>query len=419
MSSEHNLLTDDLLRQIIGVGRVDLLIGVTGIESETEAAATVRGVRACFRTQFPRQRTALLHTHGPGTAPIAPLVHRYWEEEFAGRGGLRTTHLMTTVMPWPELDGAAVRVILAAADLLQARAVVVLDPDAGEVTPERVAVLAAPLRDEVDLLAPAHPRAAGEGMLVTQLLRPLTRAIYGRDLREPLVPEFGASARFATHCTQLDFNVSREQWRTHYWIAAEALAGRFIVRQHAFGARRASPSRPRAGLPAVFHQVVSSVFSSIEANSRAWLTHTPAGAAESVAVGLSEPADPGHHGERMLDAFAADVHNLDEILRRILSPDTHEALRAAATRVPAPHLPDELWAAVVAEFLLAHRHYVMLLDHIVKALLPLYMARAGTFLLEHATSTPDAVEAAVESLCERFERIRPLIVDRWSQPAVR
>ena len=73
----------------------------------------------------------------------------------------------------------------------------------------------------------------------------------------------------------------------------------------------------------------------------------------------------------------------------------------------------------VAEFLLAHRHYVILLDHVVQALLPLYLARAGTFLLDHATSPSGDVDAAVESLCERFELIRPRIVERWSQPAVR
>jgi hypothetical protein len=411
-------MTDDLLRQIIGVGRVDLLIGVAGIETAEDAAAVVRGVRACFRTQFPRHRTALLSAHGPESAAVAPFVNQYWEEEIAVRGGLRTTHLMTTAMPWPELDGAAVRVILAAADLLQARAVVVLDPDAGDITPERIAVLAAPLRDEVDLLAPAHPRPAAEGMLVTQLLRPLTRAVYSRDLREPLVPEFGASARFATHCTQLDFNVSREQWRTHYWIAAEALAGPFTVRQHAFGPRRTSASRARAGLRTVFHQVVSSMFSSIEANSGAWLARAPASTVTGVEVGIAT-AEAGQDGAGMLQSFAADVTNLDEILRRILSAETHAALKAAAGGTPGPQLPDELWAAVVAEFLIAHHHYVILLDHIVQALLPLYIARAGTFLLEHATSPPEVVEAAVESLCERFEQIRPRIVDRWPHPAVR
>lgn len=417
--SEPHLMTDELLRQIIGVGRVDLLVGVAGIETAGEATAVVRGVRACFRSQFPRHRTALLHAHGPAGAEVAPVVLRGWEEEVAARGGLRTTHLMTTAMPWPELDGAAVRVILAAADLLQASAVVVLDPDAGEITAERIAVLAAPLKDEVDLVAPAHPRAAAEGMLVTQLLRPLTRAVYGRDLREPLVPEFGASARFATHCTQLDFNVSRAQWRTHYWIAAEALAGPFTVRQHALGPRRTSASRARAGLRAVFHQVVSSVFSSIEANSDVWLARTPASTVTGADVGGAVASDPGQDGARMLESFATDVTNLDEILRRILSAETHAALKAAAGRAPAPRLPDELWAALVAEFLLAHRHYVILLDHIVQALLPLYIARAGTFLSEHATSTPDAVEAAIESLCERFEHIRPRIVDRWAHPAVR
>jgi hypothetical protein len=47
------------------------------------------------------------------------------------------------------------------------------------------------------------------------------------------------------------------------------------------------------------------------------------------------------------------------------------------------------------------------------------MARAGTFLHEHANSSPEAAEAALESLCVHFEQVKTRVVDRWTQPAVR
>jgi hypothetical protein len=94
------------------------------------------------------------------------------------------------------------------------------------------------------------------------------------------------------------------------------------------------------------------------------------------------------------------------------------ALHAAAAETnPGPRLPDALWAEVVEEFVLAYHHSVMMRDHTIQALLPLYMARIGTFLTEHGSGSGGDVEAALETLCVEFERIKPRIVARWTKPA--
>ncbi len=76
-----------------------------------------------------------------------------------------------------------------------------------------------------------------------------------------------------------------------------------------------------------------------------------------------------------------------------------------------------MWAATVAEFLVAHHHGVMHRDHIAQALLPLYTARTGVFLLEHGHDTADALEAASEDVCRAFEAVRTEIIERWQVPA--
>ena len=417
MVSDPHLMTDDLLRQIINVGRVDLLVGAPYIASAEQAAHLVRAVRGCFRTHFPRMRAALLHADRPETRSAPSVVQLSWAED-GNTSGLRTTHLISATVPPHDTGAAAVRVILAAAELLQANAVVVIDPDAGDLTPERVATFAAPLQNsQVDLLTPVPPRPPDAGLLVTQLVRPLTRAIYGRDLREPLLPEFGASLRFARHCAGRDFDLDRARWTTHYWIAAEALAGRFTITQVPRGPRRAPMQRGSAGLAAVFQEVVASIFSSLEATAGAWHAQ-PANDDIPLQAGEAAPA-AATDTAALLETFASDVRNLDEILRRILTEDTLLALHAAAGHGGGGRLPAPLWADVVGDFLIAYHHHVMLPEHIVQALLPLYIARTGTFLLEHATSPPPAVEDAVQELCGWFDQIRPRIIERWADPAVR
>lgn len=421
MAAEHQLMTDDLLRQIIGAGRVDLLVGVPRIDRVDEVPGLVRAVRACFRTHFPRQRAAFLYAGADGSGETAALVQRIWSERDATIGaGLRTTHLMTAAVPSLEHDAGAARLVLAAADLLQADAAILLDPDAAEVTPDRLASLTTPIRNgQVDLVAPVYARSVDEGLLVTQLLRPLTRALYGRDLREPLVPEFGCSARFASYCAQLDADLTRAQWTTHYWIAAEALAGSFTVREAALGRRRPPASRPRAGLPSLFQQVVGSAFSSIASHAESWMGRAGVETVQGAAATDSVLSEPDRGATRPPESFAADVRNLHEILQRILPPDVLETLHASAAAEPGAGLSGRLWADIVGEFLLAHYHAVMLREHTVQALMPIYIARTGTFLAEHTPSPPESVVAALDALCADFERIKPRVIDRWAQPAVR
>jgi hypothetical protein len=73
----------------------------------------------------------------------------------------------------------------------------------------------------------------------------------------------------------------------------------------------------------------------------------------------------------------------------------------------------------VNDFLIAHHRGVMRREHIAQALMPLYLGRAGSFLLQHAAREPAPVAEALESLCLEFERVKPDVVARWSETSPR
>ncbi len=420
--ADDGLIPDDLLRQIIGVGKVDLLVGLPTHELGDGVAEAVQAVRGCFRSHFPRLRTALLNIDRASTGGTQELLQQCWAEggPAVGSGGLRTTHLMTeSASGWTE-GTLATRSILAAGDLLQASTVVVLDADVDGLTPARVAALAATVQDgQADLVAPVYRRRAAEGLLVTQLVRPLVRAMFGRHLREPLLAEFGCSGRLAAKCTQAGWDATPVQRSTNVWIAGEAFRGGFTVRQVDVGPRRLRPDVRKTALPDVFRHVVGSAFTTIEAHAAHWST-VQCGSEVPLIGSPPESTDPGpppaYDRARLVGSFAEDVAAIDEILRRILTPRTLAAVGAGSRAAP-PQFTTELWAATVAEFLVAHHHAVMHRDHITQALLPLYTARAGVFLEAHGHDTADALEAACEDVCRAFGAIRTEITQRWQQPA--
>ena len=418
--ADESLLSDDLLRQLMATGHVDILIGVPTLNNAATVVDVVRAAQHGIATYFPRAR-ALIFNADSGSDDGTPTLVRDATTDDTGTVSasrpLRTTNRITTPYHGLPGKGSAMRVVFAAADLLSADAVVMLDPNVTSVTPEWIPALAAPVRDgRADLVAPRYPRAAADGPLVTQLVRPLVRAAYGWTLSEPLMGEFGCSPAFAAHCLELPALGSGASDGVDLWMAAEALAKGFRPAQAALGPRLLGPLRKRPALPDVFQQVMDAVCACLELHDSYWL---PRGAADPVPCfgTLSGAPEPGPRPDvtAMAEAFARDVVALHPVLETILTGPTLAGVTLAAARPARLAYDDDLWAATVFEFLLAYHRAVMTREHVTQTLLPLYLGRTAAFLMQHASSDPATVDAAFESLCLAFERAKPSAAAQWKK----
>lgn len=419
--ADESLLSDDLLRQLVATGHVDILVGVPTLNNASTVVDLVRAAQSGLAKYFPRAR-ALIFNADTGSDDGTPALVRDATTDDTGTVSaskpLRTTQRISTPYHGMPGKGSAMRMIFAVADLLSADAVVALDPNVTSVTPEWIPALAGPVRDGyADLVAPRYPRAPSDAPIVTQLVRPLLRATYGWTLYEPLMGEFGCSRAFATHCLE------KPVWGTgvttdgvDLWMAAEALAHGFKPAQAALGPRLLGASRKRPPLPDVFQQVMDAVCACLELHDSYWL---PRGQAETVPCfgTLNGALDVGPRPDvaGMAVAFARDVSALHPVLERILSGPTLEGVTAAAATPVRLAYDDDLWAATVFEFLLAYHRAVMTREHVTQTLLPLYLGRTAAFLLEHASSGPATVDAALESLCLAFERAKPSAAAQWKK----
>jgi hypothetical protein len=418
--ADESLLSDDLLRQLVATGHVDILVGVPTLNNASTVVDVVRAAQAGLGKYFPRAR-ALIFNADSGSDDGTPTLVRDATTDDTGTvtasRPLRTAHRITTPYHGLPGKGSAMRMIFAVADLLSADAVVALDPNVTSVTPEWVPALAGPIRDgRADLVAPWYARAATDAPLVTQLVRPLVRAAYGWTLYEPLMGEFGCSRAFTTHCLE------HSAWGTgvtpegiDVWMAAEAMAGGFRPAQSALGPRLTGPSRKRPALPDVFQQVMDAVCACLDLHESYWLTRGPAEPVPCFGA-LSGSVESGARPDLagMAEAFARDVAALHPLLESILTEPTLAGVTAAAASPPLVY-GDDLWAATVFEFLLAYHRGVMSREHVMQTLLPLYLGRTAGFLLEHASSGPATVDAALESLCLAFERAKPPVAALWKK----
>ena len=417
------ILSDELLSHLMAVGQVDVLVGLPTLNHSDSVGLVVRAAHVAFNRELARERTALVNVDGgstDGTPDIvrdASIVDR---ETLVASQSLRTRHRVSG--PYHGVPGkaAALRTVFAAADLLQARALVVLDPEIASVTPESVAALARPaLAGEADFVSPAYARDPLDGLLVTQVARPVFRAAYGLALQEPLAGEFGCSGRFATRCLEEPAWESDElRLAIDLWISGMAAGDTMRAAEVGLGPRRLT-ARPRPAVAALVPQVLDALFTCLRLQEDRWTarSHPMPVARPAVPSVLPEPSvavDVAGYAALFRDGLAA----LSPMLEPTLKPSTLDALRAAAApdRLTV-EIPDELWASALLELAAAHRHATISRDHLVRAAVPLYLGRVASFAAAVAGLDRRAADERLEALCLHFERSRGDLVALWTAPA--
>jgi hypothetical protein len=117
----------------------------------------------------------------------------------------------------------------------------------------------------------------------------------------------------------------------------------------------------------------------------------------------------------MIDTFRSGVRDLAPVLRPILGADTLAVFQGLADSDPAHfRIPDALWTATVTRAAVAHKMGALHREHLVQALVPLYLGRAASFLLECSERDPRQMEERLEEVCLEFEAQKPKLAEGWT-----
>jgi glucosylglycerate synthase len=383
---QPTLLPDAFVHDLIAAGQADILVGIPTLNHAQTAGQVARTVHELFTTVFARERTVLLNPDGgstDGTQAAIAASGAASSDLLVTSFSLRTLHRITTPYHGVPGRGSAMRLIFAAADLLNVRAVAVISPESTELTVQDLAQLLAPvLESGADYVKPVVPRAPEEGPLVTQLVRPLLGAVFGARLLEPVDPLLACSRAFARRALQ------SELWGTPYtqygldpWLGALAVLEGFRLAQVRVHPQRSSAhSRPE--FAEVFQQVVESVFSVVTQESQRWLAIS--GVREIAVSGEAITAVPSAaHFDAAACACALrdGVDALGPLLAGVLRHDTLTALQSAAA-AETPRIDDTLWVRTVYDVLASAGRGTLPLSQLVQALQPIYLGRLSTLLHE-------------------------------------
>jgi glucosylglycerate synthase len=417
--AEETLLNDEFLRQLINVGEVDILIGLPTHNNSKTIPPVLQAVQAGLLKCFPRERAVIVNADGGSQDDTPQLVTGVSIDDVWSASKvytLRTLPVITTQYARVPDHGLALRTILAAADLLRARACVLISPDSTTIEPDWIQRLVHPIYAEnTDLVSPLYRRQKFEGVLMRNLLYPMTRAVYGCQVREPFASEFAISGRLATDV------LGRDSWNEEWGKAGPeivltitALTGKFRMVQSFLGDKAPVP-RSSTDLVHAMRRTVGPLFASMDQDFAFWSATSPASPSppNGDASELTEESTRINR-KQLRETFAHGVSQLEPVFRSILSSATiSEIQRIAALDLNEFRYPNETWARTIFEFAASFHKSVINRDHIIQALVPLYRGRALSFMLENRDSSTEEMEKNVESLCLEFEHLKPYLLEVW------
>jgi hypothetical protein len=313
---------------------------------------------------------------------------------------------------------AAYQSVFAMAEKLQARGCCIVASKFETVTPGWIWQLAQPLFEgQADLVLPHYARRKFEGLLNNGVIAPLTRALYGKRVNNPMGPDCAISQRLIQ--TMLETKAGGNGNRRHPLasLTSTALCENLQVAEVHFGARIYAPT-DWTGMSSVLADVLSPVFLDMERNAPCWQRNRVSAAVRAIGEPRAVAEDTGVlDTTRMIESFQLGNRELQEIWGLVLPPSTSFDLRKLA------HLPveqfrmsDELWVRIVYDFALAHRLRTISRDHLLRSMTPLYLGWAASYAHDLKVSGAASPEQRLERLSLAYEASKSYLVSRWRWP---
>jgi glycosyltransferase involved in cell wall biosynthesis len=414
------ILRKEIQERVAEIGEADILVGVPSYNNARTISHVVKAVHAGLAKYFSDKKCVLVNSDGGSTDGTSEIVQQTAIEDFqAILVQQRTEPFFKISTPYHGTPGkgSAFRTVFEIASALHVKACAVVDSDLRSITPEWVELLIKPVIDGgFDYVAPLYHRHKYDGTITNSIVYPLSRALYGKRVRQPIGGDFGFSGSLA------EFYLGKDVWDTDVarygidiWMTTTAVANNFRICQAFLGAKIHDPKDPGADLSAMLYQVVGATFDLMETYSGIWKAVNGSGAVPTFGFQYTVGFEPvSVNLGRMADRFRLGVEELGYIWKEFLSPEIMGVLRKAKeSDLESFHIPDEVWAEIIYCFALAAHKKTINKEHLLKSLTPLYMGRTASFVNETADSDAAEVEDKIERLCVTFEENKPFLVDHW------
>ena len=391
------------------IEEADILIGIPCFNNEQTVVHVIQMVSHGLFQHYRNSRAVVMIADGGSTDDTRDVAAEFqlrpWQEK------------LVTIYRGVPGKGSALRAVFEAADRLKVKACAVVDSDLRSINPDWVRYLLEPVLEKgFEFVAPIYSRYKYDGTITNNIVYNLTRALYGKRIRQPIGGDFAFSRSLAKHYLENDvWGSDIARFGIDIWMTTHAVVHSHRVCQANLGVKIHDAKDPAESLGPMFRQVCGTLFSLMEENADAWL---PIRGSEPVPVfgmdGTLEPEPIKVNQARMVQEFRDGYDHFSTLWREIFSEGVFSALSSLSqTSVEEFDLPIEAWVKLLYELAAKYHH---MQDHRMKMIglmTPLYLARVASFINQTRDMNSPEAEEVVEEQARAFETHKDYLLSRW------
>lgn len=404
-------LKDEVIKESCQVGEADLLIGIPSYNNSRTIGHVAEVAARGLAKHFSQYKGVIVNADGcsgdgtreaflqakypPGIEPISFV--------YSGLSG----------------KGSAFRSIFELAILLKTKACIFLDSDLKSISTEWIRLFGDPiLQDTFDYITPLYSRHKYDGTITNNICYPLTRALYGKQVRQPIGGDFGCSTLL------LEDYLNKDVWEgdvarfgIDIFMTIIALNEGYRLGQVSIGTKVHDQKDPSLHLGPMFKQVVGTFFTLMKNYEKNWFSVVKSHPVQVVGgVTDSLPVEEVKVGlSNLLLAFQNGFKQDRGLWEKIFSPELYDDLCYIASLPEGSfQFPKEVWALCVYDLAVAY-HANGGGDEIIQTLIPLYFGRTAGFVLSTGHLSSLEAEDVVEEQCQTFESLKPYLLDQWKK----
>ncbi|KMY66724.1 glycosyl transferase [Desulfocarbo indianensis] len=302
---------------------------------------------------------------------------------------------------------------------LKAKAVVVVDADLKSITPQWIKHLGEPLFNDFGYVAPLYVRHKYDGTITNSIAYPLTRALYGRRVRQPIGGDFGFSGDLARiYLASPSWSEAVRHFGIDIWMTTLAMTNNVPICQAYMGRPKIhKPKDPGSDLGPMFSQVVGTILHLMLQSTGYWMRVKWSRPTAIFGFGLGEvemPPPVKVNQDKLAEKFSAGFKQQHGLWAKILSESIMNKVDEIEHLPPEQFdFPVQLWAKVLFDYALAYRDKVVEEEELLSSLIPLYFGKTLSFVRKTERMSVQQAEEFIENECMVFEETKPYLLERW------
>jgi glycosyltransferase involved in cell wall biosynthesis len=398
-------------KRIEEIDAADILVGIPCYNNERTITHVIQMVTHGLARHYKDKRSVIIVADGGSTDDTREVAKEFeikpWQEK------------IVSIYRGPGGKGTALRSVFEAAERLQVQVCAVVDSDIRSITSDWVKYLIDPLLDNgYQFVAPVYLRHKYDGTITNNIVYNLTRALYGKRIRQPIGGDFAFSREVAKFYVEQDvWDTDVARYGIDIWMTTNAITQGFRICQSNLGVKIHDAKDPGEHLGPMFRQVVWTIYSLMEHYETFWKDVKESRALETFGFeGYLEPEPVKVSVEGMIERFKTGFNQFSSLWKDIFCEKCFEQIEKAAQLQKRDfHFSTTAWVHVLYELSATFHSWELNRYKLLDLVTPLYYARVASFVQQTWEMSSQEAESLVEDQAMKFEEHKDYLIKMWTQ----